>query len=190
MTRCACDYSKHFQPSTYSDIGCGNAKITEGVAKAFDIGKTEANGLDVFLYPSNDLNVTVNKYDGNNLPLEKCSQDLVSLFTVFHHIESPEKLLKNIKEVLTPKGKLIIREFNANTSEEKRFNLIMDEMLYKVYNDYPEVPINDRYVSKDDLMAKIEKAGFKCEKIIDDTTSDTKTSKNPYKPFYAIFSKK
>ena len=178
-----------FRPSTYSDIGCGNAKITEGVAKAFNIGKNDANGLDVFLYPENNLDVTTKIYDGTNLPLEKCSQDLMSMFTVFHHIQNPTNLLKNINEALSSEGKFIVREFNAKTPEEKRFNLIMDEMLYKVYDDYPEVPINDKYVSKADLKSKIEKLGFKCEKIMDDTTSDTKVSKNPYSPFYAVFSK-
>jgi ubiquinone/menaquinone biosynthesis C-methylase UbiE len=178
-----------FSPKTYTDIGCGNAKITEGIAKAFNIPKDKANGLDVFLYPAKDVDVSVRKFDGVNIPLEKKSQDLVSLFTVFHHVENPSNLLTNIREALSPKGKLVIREFNAKSPEENRFNLIMDEMLYKVYNDYPDVPISENYIEKKQLETKLGKFGFKCDKVMDDTTSDTKVSKNPYQPFYAVFSK-
>ncbi len=178
-----------FTPKTYTDVGCGNAKITEGIAKFFNIPKDKANGLDVFLYPAKDVEVSVKNFDGVNLPLEKQSQDLISLFTVFHHIEKPSTLLTNIREALSSKGKLVIREFNAKSSEEKRFNLIMDEMLYKVYNDYPNVPISEHYIEKEQLKIMLTKLGFKCDKIMNDTMSDTKISKNPYQPFYAVFSK-
>lgn len=177
-----------FLPTKYTDIGCGNGKITEGIAKSYAIKKNDTNGFDVFLYPDKDIDITLKKYDGVNIPLKNNSQDCVSFFTVFHHIKNPKSLFENIKNILTKDGKLLIREFNAESLDDKNFNLVMDEMLYKVYNDYSQVPISKSYVGKVELKSILSKFGFKCEKIIDDTGSDTLISKNPYKPFYAVFS--
>ena len=179
----------NFKPQSYLDVGCGNAKITNGLVDAFNIDKKNALGIDIFLYPADNIDFAVKQYDGVNLPVGKNSQDFISLFTVLHHVDNPTQLLKNIKGALSPKGKLVIRDFDAITPEDKRFNLVMDEMLFKVYDDYPEVPIHERYMKKSEMVSMLQGCGLRCEKIVDDTSSDTLKSKNPYNPFYAVFSK-
>ncbi|OGI17261.1 MAG: hypothetical protein A2287_07025 [Candidatus Melainabacteria bacterium RIFOXYA12_FULL_32_12] len=127
----------------FTDVGCGDGEITSAIGSALKLKKDKVTGLEVYIRPDKTYPFTIKQFDGVKIPLPDNSQDLVTLFTVLHHAENPDGLLKEIRRILSPNGKLIVREFDAKNDSEKLFNVVMDEMLYKVYTSYDGVPVRE-----------------------------------------------
>ncbi len=171
----------NFKPTSYIDVGCGRGDITKEVQDALALADQKVLGLDVVV--NNSLPIKVLQFDGKKIPLDNNSHDLITLFTVLHHAEQPEDLLKDIARVLDPSGYLLVREFDAPSRELKLFNLVMDYMLYKVYNPSPDVPIPGNYLGYKEWLEIFKRAGLTVEKIIFPEPD------NPYKPFMALLKK-
>ncbi len=171
----------NFKPRSYLDVGCGRGDITKEIQDALALLDQKVLGLDVVV--KNNLPVKVLQFDGKKIPLDPNSHDLITLFTVLHHAEQPESLLKDISRVLDPNGYLLVREFDAPSRELKLFNLVMDYMLYKVYNPSPDVPIPGNYLGYEEWLEMFKRTGFQVEKIIFPEPA------NPYKPFMALLKK-
>ena len=168
---------------SYLDFGCGNGIITERIAR--NTYWKYAYGVDVVQQRSGFNGYFYDEYDGT-LPYEDDKFDLITCFTVLHHSQSVGNDLKEMYGVLKPGGLLLIREFDAPSYEDKLFNYVMDELLYKVYTDNPLVPVSfNGYFSKETWNNLFINLGFQImDTIIFDEEKD-----NPYKPFITVLTK-
>lgn len=175
----------NFQPKSMVDVGAGDGLITEGMGKGWQIDPQNIIGLDIFP-PDKPLNgmrhVT---YDGVTFPFETQKHDLATIISVLHHVSHYETMLKETFRILKPGGKLIIRDFNANTPELKRFNHIMDLFYYRVFADLPDVPNPGCFLPEQQWEALLTQIGFK---KIQHAHPET-LAVNPYNPFIGVYEK-
>jgi len=169
-----------FKPTSYLDVGCGRGDITRDIQDSFALPDQRVLGLEVVVNDNSKHPVKVLEFDGEKIPLGSDSYDLITLFTVLHHAAQPENLLKDIARVVKPDGYLLVREFDAPNKELKLFNLVMDYMLYEVYNPSADVPMPGNYLGYEEWLEVFKRAGLKVEKITFPEPD------NPYKPFMAL----
>ncbi|EKE02714.1 MAG: hypothetical protein ACD_20C00344G0003 [uncultured bacterium] len=170
--------------ASFTDVGCGDGKVTLEIADALKLNKGKLTGLEVYVRQDETYPFDIKEFDGVKIPLPDKSQDLVTLFAVLHHAKNPEGLLKEIHRILTPNGKLVIRELDAEDQSSKLFNFVMDEMWYKVYTPYDGVPIReDGYHSSKEWSKMLKESGLQVEKTM------KVEPKNPYKPFMVLSKK-
>lgn len=110
--------SLNFSPKNILDFGCGDGISCEFFNKYFP--ESTISGIDV---SSESIKIAQNKkipsssfllYDGDKLPFEDNSFDLIFASGVFHHIEKQKhhNIAKEINRVLNKNGKLFIFEHN------------------------------------------------------------------------------
>ena len=177
------DLLRSIKPSTMVDIGCGDGQITSELRCQLKLPQLSVTGLEVYVRPGVEKNFTLTQFNGKNLPIESNSQDLVTIFAVLHHSSDPQELIKEAFRILKPGGNVILRDFDADSQEDKLFQLIMDQMLYEVYTPYPDVPIPGTYHSLQRWEDLFRKSGFTV------STIDATGASHPYKPFMALFRK-
>ncbi len=115
-------YTKRFKKATildYSQIALNQAK---------DLAKKR-----------NITNLTTVKGDAYNMPFEDNSFDTVIMIRVMHHIENPQKLIKELYRVTKPGGFLILEMANKihlkariRSVLKKDFSFIQDETPIKL----------------------------------------------------------
>lgn len=133
--------SLNFSPKNILDFGCGDGISCEFFNKLFP--EAAITGIDV---SSESIRVAQNKnianssfisYDGNKLPFEENSFDLIFAAGVFHHIEKQkhDALAKEINRVLNKNGKLFIFEHNPINPFTKKVvkDCIFDENAELLY---------------------------------------------------------
>ena len=69
------------------DVGCGNGKFGEAIAKAY---KADVRGVDVVNYANSDIKIDI--YDGVSLPFKDNSFDVIVMCMMLHHVEHQEDL--------------------------------------------------------------------------------------------------
>ncbi len=102
----------------FLDLGCGDGNSAKYIKKYFP--ECAYWGLDVSaesiqIAQSRGLSQCVfEQYDGNNIPYENETFDVVFMACVLHHVEESEHipLLKEVKRVLKKTGLVIIFEHN------------------------------------------------------------------------------
>lgn len=107
-----------FTPANILDFGCGDGISCEFFRKYFP--DATITGVDVssesikIAQDKNIFNSSFISYDGNELPFENNSFDLIFAAGVFHHIEKQKHsaLAKEINRILNKNGKLFIFEHN------------------------------------------------------------------------------
>lgn len=172
-----------FSPSTLLDIGFGNGQITNKFVKELNLDSSNARGVEIITRPSLSYSFQPMVYDGYSIPLPDNSQSLITLFSVLHHVEEPGLLIKDLYRVLSPSGKVVVRDFDAPSDELISFNLVMDYIYYKVYNPMPEMPIPEQYHSKDEWINIFKRNNLFVNKI------SYPELDNPYSPFLVEFKK-
>lgn len=168
------------RPGFYLDIGGGDGRITEALTDRLDV---PAAVLEVVKPPDATSRVPYFLYDGDRFPLASNSVGLITLFTVLHHAEHPDKVIQEAFRALKPGGILLVREFDAPTEDLKRFNLVMDEIYYRVYSDEPNVPRPGHFYAESTWHEMFVEAGFGIEKNIRPEPG------NPYRPFMTVLRK-
>lgn len=69
------------------DVGCGNGKFGEAVAKKYN---AEVHGVDVVNYA--DANIPIDFYDGHKLPFEDESFDVIIMAFMLHHVKNQDEI--------------------------------------------------------------------------------------------------
>ncbi len=108
------DFINYKRPGKIIDIGAGTAFITTALANlvpkahidAFDIEPIMVEEMRSSL-PENSQ-ITPHLMEENQLPLSDEYADVVWMINLFHELKKPSLLLKEIKRVLKPNGKLLI----------------------------------------------------------------------------------
>lgn len=174
---------KNTKPTNLLDVGCGDGAITNEVMNTLGLSGDNVIGLEILPRSEAVKSFNIQMYDGKIFPLPDNSQDLITIFSVLHHADNPEDLIKESFRVLKPNASVLVREFDVCTPELQIFNLVMDHMYYFVYLPYPEMPIPGNYLSEKEWTDTFLNAGF----ILD--SSINMEPNNPYKPIMMKFIK-
>jgi SAM-dependent methyltransferase len=108
------DEVRRRRPRHLVDVGCGDAALTHLMAEATPGRATgvepEPAGVELArqALARAGSKATVVQGDGEALPFDDRSVDLVALCEVIEHIEAPDHLLGEIARVLEPQGTLLL----------------------------------------------------------------------------------
>lgn len=117
---------------TVMDIGCGDGFISIAVAKsvnkvvAVDISKEMLRELAKKSKENNVTNIQLIESDGQDIPIEDDSIDIIFANMYLHHIEEPDIAIKEMRRLLKPGGKVFIAdlyEYNNIELKEKMHDL-------------------------------------------------------------------
>lgn len=154
------------QVNKYLDIGCSNGENTVAVKDKLKLGN--AYGIDVDSFAGKKIvplkGFTYKNYNGVNIPFKSNSFDLVTMFQVFHHVEKPVKLLKEIHRVLKPNGILFMREHNKINNVTSQL-YYLEHLFYALFYDNTPYPIfiknyYEHYYSKKNLKKLLTQNNF------------------------------
>ncbi len=137
------DFDKCDTNTMYLDVGGGNGKISSAIGKRLGIDKNNIFCADIKDWFDSDRvvsdDVTNIEIDGQNLPFENGTFDLITCFQSLHHMEHLNVMLFEISRVLKKGGTLIIREHDCPSSN-KYLTMLVDvehcifELVLKKYN--------------------------------------------------------
>lgn len=124
------------------DIGCAEGNITYLLGELFGFTKENINGCDVRDIPSEDKEKMTFKImnEDYTLPYDNESIDLIFLFMTFHHIENKEKMIEEMKRILTPNGIIIIREHDCYKPPCQALLDLLHGLYSVVWSFPPEQP--------------------------------------------------
>ena len=101
-------------PMNIVDIGAGTAYITQALAKKKPNAKIEAFDIEPVMVDemkkvlSDNNNISPHLMEENKIDTPDDFADVVWLINLFHELHKPHKLLREIKRILKPGGKLLI----------------------------------------------------------------------------------
>ena len=113
MTRCIDKLGYGFRgDESLLDVGCGNGRVAHLLAERV----REVLAVDVERSPEwqDDGGVSFRVADGEALPFEDGSFDLVHSKDSLHHMSTPERALAEYRRVLRPGGTALIVEANRH----------------------------------------------------------------------------
>jgi SAM-dependent methyltransferase len=113
------DYAARLRPARVMDLGCGAGDSVD-LFRALD---PEVDWVGVDIEDSHEVSGRTRAdaefvtFDGQRLPFEDASFDLVYCKQVLEHVESPHELLREVARVLKPQG-----SFAGSTSQLEAFH--------------------------------------------------------------------
>lgn len=123
-------------PTSILDIGAGGGQILKGVGDHFNVQKDKMFALD--LQPIENDAVTVISYtEDMRIPLEDNSIDLVIMLSLLHHVppDARHSLLDEVHRVLSPNGRVIIREHDNDKSRAFYIFLQLVHYVWYIHNN-------------------------------------------------------
>lgn len=119
---------RHFpRGSDVLDIGSGNGEISR---RLLTMGcAASIHGVDVLAHP--DPLIPTVQFDGEHLPYEDASFDLVTLLDVLHHTRHPERLLAEAARV--SRGRVLIKDHYWATRLDRWILMLSDYLGNKPY---------------------------------------------------------
>ena len=167
------------QNAVYVDIGCGNGVVTKSISDSLNIEAGNVYGLEVF-EPGIIDGLNVVKYNGHDIPEFVPNSDLVTLYTVLHHMENEEQasnLLKSVYDKMNDGGCLLIREHEANSEQDKAFWKIVHDVNTKIMKrTSSDLNNGTLYKSSDYWVRELQNLGFKFVKKWYDLSYDEQKS--------------
>jgi SAM-dependent methyltransferase len=112
---------RNAQIKTLLEIGCGKGCFLEKVVSCYESMGSEINEQAVQVCKSKNLNVTTDR-----LETIRRKFDAVVSFEVLEHIPNPDDFLRNISEVLSPNGTLILAVPNPEGSLKEMNRVLLD----------------------------------------------------------------
>ncbi len=158
------DYlSKIKKVDVYYDIGSSEGGITRVIKKYFNSPTVYAFDINIKDEDTDDIHFRRNNPNEINRPPN--SADLITVFMTLHHFDHFEEMMSELKRVLKPGGKLIIRDHDVSTAllanffdfNHFMFNLINDEETPEIFSK----TFMTKYKTKERWIELIEKSGFK-----------------------------
>ena len=116
--------TKNIKPqkkTTLLDVGCGNGFFTYHFAKLYDVTGLDFSKRMLKINPHHKLV----HGDAENLPFDNNSFDIAFCSDLLHHLENPERAIKEMKRIA--KKYVIISEPNRNNPLMSFFGLIKKE---------------------------------------------------------------
>ncbi|MDZ4993726.1 methyltransferase domain-containing protein [Clostridium perfringens] len=148
-----------------ADLGAGTGFISLEIAKKANIVfsvDSSKNMLGELYRAAKDSNLN-NIYPINgeveDLPLFDDSIDLVFMNMALHHVENPDKAIKEIYRILKQGGKVIITdvlEHNGQWAREEMFDVWLGFNYDQLINWFEEAYFKNIYVSNTGLVARGE----------------------------------
>lgn len=142
------------QPLRILDFGCGDGNSVKYMRTYFpsaELFGTDVSELSISEAEAKGItNTLFEPYDGDSLPFDDGSFDVVFTSMVFHHIEFSrhEQILKDIQRVLRPGGRFYIFEHNP-------INPITQKIVRDCDFDHDAVLLSHRYTGQ-----LLERIGF------------------------------
>lgn len=106
---------------TAADIGAGSGFITEGLLKmglnVIAVDQSEKMLEQLIQTAQNPKSLDVRVGDANYLPINNDEVDYVFANMCLHHVESPEKVIKEMARILKKGGKCIITDLDEHNFE-------------------------------------------------------------------------
>ncbi|MCE1198640.1 MAG: class I SAM-dependent methyltransferase [Marinilabiliales bacterium] len=164
------------------DIGCGSGRIIQSMQRS---GFKNLTGIDPFLEKDlqNSAGMKILKKD----VFEMSDQyDFVMIHHAFEHMDQPEKVLGKVKDLLKPKGKLLIRIPVANSHAWRK---------YRTHWFALDAPRHLFLHTTHSIQLLADKAGLKIDRIDYDSSyvqfaSSEKYLRNfPYSGDFSMFSR-
>jgi len=147
-------------PQYFVDIGCGDGRVTAGLARHWHLSPSQAIGVDVFNRVVEPSAITYVPVIDGRFQLPYTCANLAIMLMVLHHETDPEKTLRETHRILRPNACLMIRDTDADTDELKLFNHVMEDFYYQVFRDLPGVPNPARHESAAHWERLFAKTGF------------------------------
>lgn len=177
----------------YLDIGCTDGEIAYEFGNSIGLQKEQIFGADVGDWKDVDQgeinpNITyIPIPKEGRLPFDDNSFDIITVLMVLHHIEYIDERLKEIYRILKPNGKLIIREHDCLSDE----NRIIHDLEHSIYEISKKEKIDSSYLntytawyrSRDVWNKKLSSLNFTL------FTSDGKTPNSATRGYYELYIK-
>ncbi|MBX7103018.1 MAG: class I SAM-dependent methyltransferase [Gemmataceae bacterium] len=167
-------------PQSLVDVGCGDARVTAGLARAWSIPASRAIAVDVFDRVADRSTVTYKPLSDGRIACDDSSTDLALLLMVLHHETDPACLLREVFRIVRPGGTLIVRESDVDTPDLKLFNFVMEDFYYQVFRRLPGVPNPARHESAAHWLTLLRKTGFAVERV------ERPEPGNPFTPVFLV----
>ena len=123
------------------DVGCGNGYVLSRYARhgaevfGVDLTRT-ARELTARRFELEGRTCALHETDGDSLPFDDQSFDIVCSMGVLHHVEDPTPMVQEIFRVLRPGGRLIMMLYHTN-SWKRRVVLPLKWLLLSRYRGRP-----------------------------------------------------
>jgi len=146
------------------DVGCGGGILSEEFAK---LG-CRVTGIDPSA-PSLDaarkhaahegLTIEYRQANGENIPFDANSFDVVICCDVLEHVDDLEKTIHEVARVLKPGGMFCYDTINR-TEESRKANIFAAQDFVLTSFFPPNTHVWGKFITPDELLALFEKAGF------------------------------
>jgi SAM-dependent methyltransferase len=140
------------------DIGCGNGLLARRIAEI--AGADTVRGVDVMV--RDDTSVPVAHYDGERLPFDDASYDLITICDVLHHAKDPLAVVKDAMRVLRPGGRIVIKDHFRLGTVSNAVLLAMDMLG----NYSTGVLVRGTYLSPPEWVDLVASAGGRIDKLV------------------------
>jgi 2-polyprenyl-3-methyl-5-hydroxy-6-metoxy-1,4-benzoquinol methylase len=143
---------------TMLDIGCGNGLLARRIA---ELARADTvRGVDVMV--RDETSVPVAHYDGEHLPFDDATFDVITVCDVLHHAADPRAVVKDAMRVLRPNGRLVIKDHFRLGSVSNAVLLAMDMLG----NYSTGVLVRGTYLSPPQWVDLVAAAGGTVDKLV------------------------
>jgi SAM-dependent methyltransferase len=143
---------------TMLDIGCGNGLLAKRIG---ELAHAESvRGVDVMV--REQTSVPVSHYDGEHLPFDDATFDVVTICDVLHHAAAPVAVTRDALRVLRPSGRLVIKD-------HFRFGLVSNTILLAMDmlgNYSTDVHVRGTYLSPPEWIDLVTAAGGRVDRLL------------------------
>lgn len=139
------------------DLGIGSGALTDILLRY--LPNANCWGIDISKEMLDYVEKNRGNYEGRlhlkfmeettKIPLEDKKLDLLTFITVYHEVDDQLAVLKEIRRVLRPDGKLLLMDWKKE-SEDREYG-----------------PPADHLYSQKEIMEKLDQAGFKNIKVLE-----------------------
>lgn len=167
-------------PANVLDIGAGDGTILLELKKHYRLDQDKVFALE--LQPIVKHGVTVINYVDGKIPMPDGSVDLIVMFSLLHHIQPDGRvaLLKEVRRVVSPNGRVIIREHDNIKNKEFYIMIQLIHYIWYIRNGEHEDPLI--MMSRDETKKMFADCGFVPHTYIDIGSNKQRIYCQTFKP--------